>query len=201
MLLVTAGALAAVGVSASSAPPAAVAGPVSPQQAEQLHQKLLLIVKQSGTASSSARRTTVTEPEVNSYLYYKVTQTLPAGVTEPSVTLVGQGRLSGRAVVDLDAVRQKQSSGGWLDPTAYLTGKLPVTATGTLVTKDGSGRFLLESAEVSGVPIPKTLLQQIVSYYTRSADNPDGISFDQPFDLPVAIRQIDIETGRAVVVQ
>lgn len=178
---------------------AGTATPVSPQQAEQLHQKLLLIVNHSGSAAG--RRTPVTEPELNSYLRYRLTPTLPAGVTEPEITLVGKGRMSGRAIVDLDAVRQKQSSGGWLDPSAYLTGKLPVTATGTLVTKDGSGRFVLESAEVSGVPIPKSFLQQIVAYYTSSPENPSGISFDQPFELPARIRQIDVEPGRAIVVQ
>lgn len=176
-------------------------GPVSPQQAELLHQKILLIVQHSTANPGAERRTVATEPEVNSYLRYKVLEALPAGVTEPSVTLVGQSRMSGRAVVDLDAVRAKQSSGGWLDPMAYLTGKLPVTATGTLVTKEGSGRFVLETAEVSGVPIPKTLLHQIVAYYTRSADHPSGINFEEPFELPVSIRRIDIETGRAVVVQ
>jgi hypothetical protein len=176
-------------------------GPVSPAQAEQLHQKILLIVQHSTTSPKVERRTVVTEPEVNSYLAYKLTPTFPAGVTEPSVTLVGQGRMSGRAVVDLDAVRQKQSSGGWLDPMAYLSGKLPVTATGTLAARDGTGQFVLESAEVSGVPVPKALLHQIVSYYTRSADQPSGINFEQPFDLPVGIHRIDIETGRAIVLQ
>lgn len=176
-------------------------GPLSRDQAEQLHQKLLLIVQHSTASAERERRTTATEPEVNSYLMYKVPAALPNGVTDPSVTLVGQGRMTGRAVVDLDAVRQKQSNGGWLDPTAYLTGRLPVTATGMLVTKDGSGRFVLESAEVSGVPIPKTLLLQIVYFYTRSAEHPSGINVEQPFDLPVGIKRIDIEPGRAVVLQ
>jgi hypothetical protein len=189
LLLVSAGALAST------------SGPVSPAQAEQLHQKILVIVQHSTTSPQVERRTVVTEPEVNSYLTYKLTPTFPAGVTEPSVKLAGQGRMSGRAVVDLDAVRQKQSSGGWLDPMAYLAGKLPVTATGTLTAKDGTGRFVLESAEVSGVPVPKALLHQIVSYYTRSADHPSGINFEQPFDLPVSIRSIDIQTERAVIVQ
>ena len=44
------------------------------------------------------------------------------------------GRLSGRAVVDLDVIRKKKSSGGWFDPTSYLTGTLPVTASGVLRT-------------------------------------------------------------------
>ncbi|MCA1584179.1 MAG: hypothetical protein LC791_05195 [Acidobacteria bacterium] len=179
---------------------AAAQGSVSPQQAEQLHQKILLIVHHSTASPGVERRTIATEPEVNSYLRYKVTQ-LPQGVTEPTVTLVGQSRISGRAIVDLDAVRQKQSSGGWLDPMAYLTGKLPVTASGTLVTKEGSGRFVLDTAEVGGVPMPKTLLHQIVAYYTRSPEHPSGINFEEPFDLPAGIRRIDIEAGRAVVMQ
>ncbi len=173
---------------------------VSPQQAELFHQKLLLVVSHSTTASDQIRRTTFTESETNSYLRYHVSPTLPKGVTEPSLSLAGQGRVSGRAVVDLDRVR-KQSSGGWLDPTAYLAGRLPVTATGLLITKDGAGRFQLETAEVSGVPIPRVLLKEIVGYYTRSADNPKGIDFEQAFELPAGIRRIDVETGRAIVVQ
>jgi hypothetical protein len=175
----------------------------SSEQAELFHRKLLLVISHSPTASGEAgrtRRTTFTESETNSYLRYKISPTLPTGVTDPSVSLAGQGRISGRAVVDLDRVR-KQSSGGWLDPTAYLGGRLPVTATGLLTTGDGSGRFQLETAEVTGVPIPKVLLKEIVAYYTRSTDNPNGIDFEQAFDLPAGIRQIDVEVGRAVVVQ
>ena len=53
--------------------------------------------------------------------------------------------MSGNAIVDLDVVRQKQSSGGWFDPTSYLTGKLPVTASGRIVTWNGKGNFELET--------------------------------------------------------
>ncbi len=59
--------------------------------------------------------------------------------------MIGQGKVSGKAIVDLDVVRQKQSSGGWFDPTSYLTGKLPVTASGRIVTWDGKGKFELET--------------------------------------------------------
>jgi hypothetical protein len=172
----------------------------SSEQAELFHQKLLRVISNSAAASDEVKRTTFTESETNSYLRYKVSPTLPTGVTDPSVSLAGEGRIRGRAVVDLDRVR-KQSSGGWLDPTAYLGGRLPVTATGLLTAKEGSGRFQLETAEVTGVPIPKVLLKEIVAYYTRSADNPNGIDFEQGFELPAGIRQIDVEIGRAVVVQ
>lgn len=178
---------------------AAQATQVSREQAGLFHEKLIQIV--SAPKSTTTRRTAVTEGEVNSYLQFRYGETLPVGVTEPSVSIVGQGRLSGRAVVDLDVVRQKKSSGGWFDPMAYLTGRVPVTATGTLTTKDGVGQFHLESAYVSGVPIPKSFLQEIVSYYSRNEDQPDGISLEQPFDLPAHIQRIDVEPGRAIVLQ
>jgi hypothetical protein len=54
---------------------------------------------------------------------------------------------------------------------------------------------------VSGVPIPKTLLQELLSHYTRSNERPQGYRLDDPFALPSNIRQIEVGQGRAVVVQ
>jgi hypothetical protein len=109
--------------------------------------------------------------------------------------------LNGRAIVDLDVIREKKSSGGLLDPKTYLTGRLPVTASGILHTRGGSARFELESATVGGIPIPKSFLQEIVSYYTRSDDYPNGISLDQVYELPASIKEIQIGQGNAIVVQ
>ncbi len=180
---------------------AAQAPPVTQAEAGLFHQKMLQIVQQGEKPSTTQRRTTFTQGEVNSYLVYRFGETMPVGVTEPSVDILGQGRLGGRAVVDLDVVRKAKSSGGWFDPTAYLSGKLPVTATGVLTTKDGVGQFQLEGAFISGVPIPKTFLQEIVTYYTRNEQTPNGIRLDQAFDLPSRIQRIDVEPGRAVVLQ
>jgi hypothetical protein len=147
------------------------------------------------------RRTTVTENEVNSYLVYEAKAQLPVGVVDPSVTAVGPGRVAGRAVVDLDAVRKSKNPTSLLDPMNYLFGRLPVTATGTLTTSNGVGRFALESASAGSVPIPKILLQEIVSYYSRTPENPAGISLDDPFALPARIREIQVERGQAIIVQ
>ena len=189
----------------------AVAGParllaqdpsLSSAQAERFYAKVMTVVKRPAAkaADTGAARTVFTEPEINSYLKYRAPEHLPSGVADPEVSLVGPGRLSGRVQVDLDNVR-KQSSGGWLDPTAYLTGRLPVTVAGTLVAANGVGRFNLESAAVSGVPVPTTLIQELVTYYTRSAETPDGVRLDQAFDLPVGIERIEIREKEATVVQ
>ena len=54
---------------------------------------------------------------------------------------------------------------------------------------------------MGGVPIPKLFLQEIVSYYSRSAEKPAGISLDDPFPLPARIREIQVERGQAIIVQ
>ena len=153
------------------------------------------------TTGQQVRRTTVTENEVNSYLVFEAKSQLPTGVVEPSVSALGPGRVSGRAVVDLDAVRKAKNPTSLLDPMNYLFGRLPVTAAGTLTTSNGVGRFAFESASVGSVPIPKVLLQEIVSYYSRTPEKPAGISLDDPFALPSRIREIQVERGQAIIVQ
>jgi hypothetical protein len=80
-------------------------------------------------------------------------------------------------------------------------GRLAVTAVGTLKTADGVGRFELESSSVGSIPVPKILLQEIVSYYSRSPEKPSGISLDDPFALPAHIREIQVDRGQAIIVQ
>ena len=145
-------------------------------------------------------QTIVTEPEINGYLRYRGRDELPVGVVDPYVFALGEGRLSGVATVDLDAVRLSKPR-GLLDPAQLLRGRVPVAATGRLTSKDGEFRFLLESATAAGFDVPKSLLQELVSYYTRSASHPEGYSLDAPFTLSGGIRQITVESGRAIVIQ
>jgi hypothetical protein len=176
-------------------------GPVTKQQSDLMKRKIAVIVQTGTRPSVQPQRTAVTEDEVNAYLAYDAAPDIPAGVVNPSVTILGTGRVSGRAIVDLDAVRKQQNPTSMLDPSSYLTGRLPITATGVLRTNNGIGRFEFETATVGGVPLPKFLLQQIVSYYSRSAEKPNGVSLDDPFALPVRIREIQVERGQAIIVQ
>jgi hypothetical protein len=174
---------------------------VSRAQAAVFQKKLDVIVQQGETPGDKARQTTISEDELNSYLRFSAGDRLPVGVTDPSIGIENEGRLSGRAIVDLDVIRKKRSSGGWLDPLSYLTGRLPLTAVGVLTTHAGKGKFVLETATLSGIPIPKSFLQEIVSYYTRTPDFPNGIGVDDPFTLPAAIQRIDVSEDRAVIIQ
>ena len=175
------------------------------QEADRFQTKLVRIVEvgnqvRARNGAGSAQTTHLTDTEVTAFLRHHARDQVPTDIVEPTLTALGDGRVGGRAIVDLDAVRaQKQR--GWLDPLSYLTGRLPLSATGKLVTQNGVGRFQLESAEISGVTIPKTLLQELLSYYSRTQEDPDGINMDDPFELPSGIREIRVGKGEAMVIQ
>ena len=178
------------------------------QEADQFSAKLSRIVqtgnakpvKTAKPAAAQPLTTQITDNELNAYFKYNAKEQIPVGIVDPTINALGDGRLGGRAVVDLDAVR-KQKQRGWLDPLGYMTGRLPITATGRLATKEGVGTFILESAEVSGVTIPKTVLQELLSYYSRTREDPDGINMDDPFELPARIREIRVGKATATIVQ
>ena len=171
------------------------------QQSDVMKRKIAAIVQIGTRPAVQPQRTAVTEDELNAFLAYEALPDIPAGVVNPTVAILGTGRVSGRAIVDLDAVRKQQNPTSLLDPSSYLTGRLPVAATGVLRTSNGVGRFEFETATVGGVPLPKFLLQQIISYYSRTPEKPNGISLDDPFALPVRIREIQVERGQAIIVQ
>jgi len=194
---VLAAALVAVSVST------VLAGDVSRTRADadQLLRKIAVMATNGLAAKPSPRRTTVTESELNSFLEFHARDEMPAGVLDPIVTIEEAGRLRGRALVDLDEVKKANAGEGGLGMLALLSGRVPVEATGTLRSANGVAQFQLEEATVSGVPVPKALLQQVVSYYSRSPENPEGINLEAPFPLPVNIRQIETLRGQAIVVQ
>ena len=172
------------------------------QEADQFALKLNRIVQAGNLKALKpvAQTTQVSDNELNAYFRFHAKEQIPVGIVEPTINALGEGRVGGRAVVDLDAVRtQKQR--GWLDPLGYMTGRLPITATGRLDTKDGVGRFTLEAAEISGVTIPKTVLQELLSFYSRSKEDPDGINMDDPFALPARIKEIRVGRATATIVQ
>jgi hypothetical protein len=174
---------------------------VSKQNSEAFAAKVARIQKQSAGGTASLR-TPVTEDELNSWFAYQGQTLLPTGLMQPQVTIVGGGKVMGQAVVDLDAIGTKRKpAGGSFDPFSLLAGKVPVSVTGTLQTRDGMGKFDVETAQVSGIPIPVTVLQELLSYYSRTPEKPDGVRLDSAFPLPAKIKQIEVGQGQAVVVQ
>ena len=138
---------------------------------------------------------------MNSYLVYEARDQIPAGVVDPSIAILGPGRVSGRAIVDLDAVRKQKNPTSLLDPMNYLMGRLPVTATGVLQDEQRRRPVRARVGERRRRADAEDLLQEIVSYYSRTPEKPAGISLDDPFALPARIREIQVERGQAIIVQ
>lgn len=176
---------------------------VSRQQADAFAKKIATIRQAAAGDAPRAtpRRTPVTQDELNSWFAYRAQPVLPVGVSRPQMTILGQGKVAGEVTVDLEALGRRRSSGGTFDPWTYLGGSVPVSVSGILHTENGQGRFEIESAEVSGVPVPKAMLQQLLTQYSRTPKNPDGIDLDDAFALPANIDKIEVGQGQAVVVQ
>ena len=175
---------------------------LSKTDADSLERKLAALLARGALSEPSARplRTVITDREVNAYFKHQGAEQLPLGVVNPTVTILEGGRVQALATVDLDAVR-KSKERSWSDPLTYVSGTIDVYAVGKLRCANGKGVVELESATLGAVPIPKVLLQEIISYYSRTPASPGGFSLDQPFDLPQKIRQVDLQRGSATIVQ
>ena len=154
----------------------------------------------SPAAAAKSQTTQLTDTELTSYIRFNLREQVPVGIVDPTLNALGDGRVSGGALIDLDGIRKSRQR-GWTDPLSYLTGQMQLTAAGVLVTQNGVGRFQLESAQIAGVTIPKSMVQELLSHYSKSPDNPSGISLDDPFELPARIKEIRVGRGEAMVVQ
>ena len=193
-----AGAVVLVGVSVAPAQDAAARA-----EAASMQRKLVAIVTRAELPASTVRhpiqRTSFTEREVNAYFRVHGPEFLPPGVVNPRITIDRAGGVRAHAVVDLDlALKPKER--GWLDPLAYLGGKVEIVGAGTLHAANGRGVFRLDTATLGGVTIPKAVLQEIITSYSRSEEHPRGFQLDEPFELPSAIRAVVTAPGRATVV-
>jgi hypothetical protein len=178
-----------------------VAARLSREESDRLQRKIEEIMGNGSAVPVRPRKTRASEKEINSYLAFDAKNRIPSGLNQPEITLIGDGRLAGRVLVDLDEFKRHRGSGGLMDPLNYISGKVPVMTRGVLHTRDGEGQFYLESAEVHRLPLPKPILQEMVSFFTRTPERPEGLDIDAPFDLPAKIREVVIGKGQAVVVQ
>jgi hypothetical protein len=174
---------------------------LSKEQGNRLERKIEEITKNGSAEPIRSKRTPMSELEVNSYLNFNLRDKIPRGLTNPQIAIVGDGQLAGRVFVDMDEFKRQRNSAGILDPLSYISGQVPVTARGVLRTQEGKGRFQLVSAEILGVPLPKPILQELVTFFSRTPENPNGFDIDAPFNLPAKIREVAVNRGEAVVVQ
>lgn len=163
-------------------------------------ERVLAAAEHPRPSSAPPLVTAFAEREVNAYSEFYGHEFLPPGVARPHVRFGANGRIAARAVVDLDAVRMARER-SFLDPLAFVTGAVQVVAIGTVASVGDQGIVRFESASVGGVGVPKTVAQELLRFYTRSPERPGGFAFDEPFALPPGVRGIEVDSGRATVVQ
>jgi hypothetical protein len=174
---------------------------VSRQEGARLQEKFDTIAKNGASTPPKPMKTLITESELNSYLTFNLEDKIPKGLTKPQIQMLDNGQVRGRILVDMDDFKRSRQSNGVMDPLNYLSGQVPVTARGTLRTSAGKGQFQLASAELMGFPLPKPLLQELVSFFSRTRNNPRGFDIDAPFDLPAKVREMAVSQGQATLVQ
>jgi hypothetical protein len=178
-----------------------IAVQLSKHDGDRLERKIDEIAKNGAAPRPQPKRTPISESELNSYLNLNIKDKIPRGLANPEVIMIGSGALAGRVLVDLDEFNRNRRSQGLMDPLAYLSGKVPVTARGVLRAQDGKGRFVLGAAEIHGIALPQQVVQELMGYFSRTPGNPNGFDIDAPFELPAKIRAIAIDKGAAIVTQ
>lgn len=174
---------------------------LSREQGDKLARKIEEINKNSAAEPVRSKQTSMTDLEVNSYLAFNIKDKIPRGLANPEIRMLGDGQLAGRVFVDMDEFKRGRSSGGMMDPLSYVSGQVPLTARGVLRTRNGKGQFQLISAEIHGVPLPKPIVQELVSFFSRTAEHPNGFNMDEPFNLPAKIRDVTVNSGEAIIAQ
>jgi hypothetical protein len=174
---------------------------LSQEDGNRLQAKIDAIVKNAAADPPKPRNFSIAEREANSYLAFNLKEKIPKGLAEPEITMIGDGALAARVLVDMDEVKRRRQSRSVVDPLNYLSGQVPLNARGLLRTREGRGQFYLRSADIAGVPLPKQLLQELVGFFSRTPQNPNGFDIDAPFDLPSKIREISVRAGEALVSQ
>jgi hypothetical protein len=167
---------------------------------DRVQEKLDAVIGNGAQSPVSSKRTTFSVSEINTALQVNLKEKLPKGIGEPQVRLLGGSRIAARAIVDVDEFKRKRSkpNGG---PLNIFAGKIPILLRGELIARDGQGVFKLESAEANGIPLPRSLVLDLLATHTRSRNNPAGFNLEKPFDLPASIREVTVDAGEVIVVQ
>lgn len=175
--------------------------PLSQEDGNRLQAKIDAVVKNAAANTPKPREVSISEREANSYLVFNLKEKIPQGLANPEITMIGDGALAARVLVDMDEVKRRRQSRSLIDPLNYLSGQVPFNARGILRTREGRGQLYLRSADIGGVPLPKPLLQELVGFFSRTPQSPNGFDIEAPFDLPSKIREISVGSGESVVIQ
>ena len=180
-------------------PPASTVPGLSWSLSQSLDRKLQDIERRKRQGVKKAETILVTEAEVNSYLNLTYAPQLPPGVSDLEVRL-DRERIYAKGLVDLERVNTKKK----VDTSSFsmlslLSGRVPVTLAGRFQNRDGFGTIEWQEITIASLPMPISMLEQMVQSSTKTAKQPEGFDIHAPFRLPYALTRIRLEPGRALL--
>ena len=148
-------------------------------------QKLDTLARRSQKKKPPREKTvTVTEAELNSYLNLTLAPKIPKGITD-LVVRMDRDRLAARALVDLSEVQGQIPAGSMGGLLAFLSGKVPLEAAGRATpTESGFGAFSIEEVQLSTIPIPVAVVEQLIGSATKSTEGPRASTSTRPSACP-----------------
>lgn len=166
-------------------------------EADSMNEKIQLLRSRYDKGDASPMEFEVREEEANAYLLLRMIDQLPEGVIEPWVRFA-EGPVIAGALLDLDVLRERMPQSTL---TQYLSGRVPVELSARLQTGGGIGKMVLESVSLSGIPLPSSFVQELVTTYTKSPSRPDGVRLDEPFKLPYGVESVTVKKEMMLVQQ
>ena len=135
---------------------------VSPELADRAERKLAAL-----TQGDAPDRVTLTSPELQSLVAYRMAEALPSFILDPAVT-VEDGELRVHARVPTDEVAGMRSLGGTEEILSMLPDTTEVVAKGHLIPL-GDGRVALAVDEVTAasIPLPSRVIPRILTSIGR----------------------------------
>ena len=191
--------LLAAPAAAQDVPASTVPG-LSWSLSESLSRKLDDIERRKKAGVRKAATVLVTEAEVNSYLNLHYAPKLPPGVTDLEVRL-DRERIYAKGLVDLErvSVKKKAQATSSFSLLSFLSGRVPVTLAGRFLNRDGFGTIEWEEITIASLPMPISMLEQMVTSSTKTAKQPAGFDIHAPFRLPYSLSRVRLEPGRALL--
>jgi len=190
--------ISAAGLAALPAGVADSASAVSPAAANALAAKIAVLTNPNPRGRGALDPVTISEAEANSYLKLRGREFLPPAVKDPEIHILAD-HLAGAADVDFDELGKMNNPGDDLGAklVAYVfQGKQRVTATGTLETGDGHGKFTLTSFTVGSTSLPAGFVSFLLQSYVEKQYK---IDLNKPFPLPPNINRIELGNGQATL--
>lgn len=148
-------------------------------------------VKSANTANREHQSLEVSEEELESYAMVSLRDKIPVRMESIRVQLT-PGSIAAEPRLTIPA-----GSTGNVLVDALLGGTHNLYVKGKLSGANGRGKFVLQSVQVDGIPVPAILIDTLIRKYAKPR-YPDT-DLKKPFNLPWGIDGLDIGQGKATI--